>query len=167
MKKNCEGIVKKRCKCTNAKRWYLLTACLGGEGLNGTFTLYEGKKQSTPLAMTWQTWSSRPPTSSWKAYVSAFWKVAQSFLPWGPVPTVPTQTCRDQTYFLSETQTWCTVPLSCVLLDQSAKLSKVSLSAFPVIVLRRSTINQLCSNLLGYADICWTKVEQRKWRKDM
>lgn len=42
--------------------------------------------------MTWQTWSSRSPTSSWKVYVSVCWKVAHSFLPLGPAPTVPTQT---------------------------------------------------------------------------
>lgn len=46
--------------------------------------------------MTWHTCSNSAPTSSWKVYVSACWKVAQSFLPWGPAPTVPTQTCRER-----------------------------------------------------------------------
>lgn len=44
--------------------------------------------------MTWQTWSSSAPTSSWKVNVSVCWKVARSFLPEGPAPTVPTHTWK-------------------------------------------------------------------------
>ena len=62
------------------------------ESMKACPTLYEGRKQSTPRAMVWHTCSSSAPTSSWKVNVSACWKVAHSFRPWGPVPRVPTHT---------------------------------------------------------------------------